>query len=272
MPLSPPPAFVGKINITSNNNEVYWSEGATNLNATLPSGLVYPSDGAAVLAAYMTATSAASGSSYTYTVTFDKETGKLTVSSTGSFAIRNDTSLVGAIWSGGQQDSDGSNFTNDQYGTEHLGFPKKSSYTPDTSFEGEIPVSSYFSPSQPVYQDTEDPFSATVAIAKAEGGTVKAYDFTPVYESTSDFLGGGFNADRRLFFGNLTDDDREQYQKNFWRQNRARPFKFYKDRTASTYREYHLQKESAEQTTFNERLPSVRRWQGEILMTRVKVA
>ncbi len=272
MPLSPPPAFVGQINITSNNNEIYWSEGATHLNATITlDGLQYVSDLLEHIATKMTTESAASGSSYTYTGSFSIETGKVTISSTGNFAIRNTTSQTGAVWSGGDSDSNGDAYTNEQYGTEHLGFPKVAITSLSTSHTGTNPTSSYFSPSQPIYQDNEDPFDAMVSFAKAEGGTVKAYDFTPVYEATGDFLGGGFNADRRVFLGNLTDDDRDQYRLNFWRQNRARPFKFYKDRTDSANREYQLQKESAQKSGFNERLSGVRRWQGEILMTRTKV-
>ena len=271
MPLSQPPAFVGQINITSNNNEIYWREGVTDLSATISlDGLQYPDELISHIASKMTTESAASGSSYTYTGSFSIETGKVTISATGNFSIRNTTALVGAVWSGGQQDSNGVAFANEQYGPEHIGFPKEAITTIADTHTGPIPVAGYFSPNYPVYQDSEDPFDAAVAVAKSEGGTVKAYDFTPVYEDTNDFLSGGFNATRRLFLGDMTDENRTQYKVNFWRTNRGRAFKFYKQRTIAEYRVYQLQEQSARNSGFTDRNPSIRRWSGEILMTRVK--
>jgi len=271
MALSKPPAFVGQINITSNNNEIYWREGVTDLNATITlDGLQYPDELISHIASKMTTESAASGSSYTYTGTFSVETGKVTISSTGAFSIRNTTALVGAIWSGGSEDSNGAAYTNDQYGPEHIGFPKEPITTVADEHEGDIPVAGYFSPDRPVYQDSEDPFDAAVSISKSEGGTVKAYDFSPVYEDTNDFLGGGFNATRRIFLGDLTDDNRTQWSINFWRTNRARPFRFYKQRTIAEYRVYQLAEDSARNSGFTDRNPSIRRWSGEIQMTRAK--
>lgn len=268
--LSKPPAFVGKIRIDGDNNQIYWTE-ASLLSATLSlSGLQYPDAIASDIATQMTAESAASGSSYTYTASFSVETGKVTLTSTGSFSITNTTSQSNAIWSGGSLDSNGVALTNEQYGPEHLGWKKTSTVTTGTEHTSDIPVGAYFSPSRPVYQDTEDPYQATVAVSKSEGGTAVAYDFTPVYTSTSDFLGGGYNATRSLFLGDLTDDDRLQWALNFWRLCRGRVFRFYKQRTVAENREYILTQDSARESGFSERRPSVRLWSGTIQMQRVK--
>lgn len=269
--LSKPPAFVGKIRIDGDNNQIYWREGVTDLSAAMSlSGLQYPDAIATDIATQMTTESAASGSSYTYTGSFSVETGEVTISSTGSFVVRNTTSQSNAIWSGGSLDSEGAALTNGQYGPEHIGFPKTSSLTSATEHVSDIPVGAYFSPSRPVYQDTEDPYQATVAVSKSEGGTAVAYDFTPVYTSTSDFLGGGYNATRTLLLGDLTDDDRTQWALNFWRLCRGRVFRFYKQRTVATYREYMLTQDSARDSGFTDRRPSVRLWSGSIQMQRVK--
>ena len=268
--LSKPPAFVGKIKIDGDNNQIYWTEGSL-LSATMSlSGLQYPDAIASDIASQMTTESAASGSSYTYTGTFDVESGKVTISSTGSFSITNTTSQNNAIWSGGSLDSNGASLVNEQYGPEHLGFPKTATVSTATEHTSNISVGAYFSPTRPVYRDDEDPYQATVSVSKSEGGTSVAYDFTPVYTSTSDFLGGGYNATRNLFLGDLTDADRTQWSLNFWRLCRGRIFRFYKQRTVADFREYILTQDSARSSGFTERRPSVRLWSGSIAMQRVK--
>lgn len=260
MGLGNPPAFVGKISVTSNNNELYWDEQTSGANtATLANAEYYPD---ALCSAISAAMSGASVAGNTYGCSFSVETGKYTISRLGGtedFAIDPRTSQAGNIWIGGTQDSGGNTWSTDQYGPNFLGWKAAASLTFYASEQTSPNVAGVvWYPSQPPQDDDGGVDDSLITQATAMDGTTTTFDFTGWETSNDDanfphYLGK--NQLRRWRFRYITQESRDQYIQ-FWGPwaKTGGAFLFYPDYTDdSVSYEYKLTRESCQRRTFSER-------------------
>lgn len=260
MGLGNPPAFVGKTVITSDNNELYWTEQTSGANnATLNTGEYYPDALATAISAAMNAASIAGN---TYAAIPDLETGFWTVTrlaGTEDFAMDARSSQAGNLWTGGTADTQGNTWSTDQYGPNFLGWPIAAAITSyASSHTSPEQGGGVWYPSQPAQDDDSGADSGMVAQAYALDGTMNTYNFAGWLTSNEDahfprYLGK--NQVRAWTFQYITQASRNQYIQ--WWGAYAKSggaFRFYPDYTDNTvYYEYKLTKESCEARTFLQR-------------------
>jgi len=259
MGLGNPPCFVGKVNITSENNELYWSEQVAGANNTsLNIAELYPEALATEISTAMTSASLAGNA---YACTFDPSTGKYTIertSGTEDFAIDARTSQAGNAWIGGTTDSAGNTWSTEQYGPFNLGWAAATALTAyaESHTSPQVAGAVWF-PSQPAQDDNGGADNALVTQAAAMDGTQVTYTFTQWQTSNESKHFPHYldkNQTRTWVFRYITQASRDQYIQ-FWgayaRSGGA--FKFFPDYSASTFFEYKLTLESCRERTFTER-------------------
>ena len=259
MGLGNAPAYVGKINITSDNNELYWDEETSGANnASLNIAEYYHSELATEIT---TAMNNASVAGSTYSCTFSVELGKFTIERTSGsedFAIDARSSQAGNIWTGGTTDSAGNTWATEQYGPFFLGWPVATALTAyEAAHTSPVVAGAVWYPSQPAQNDDSGADSGVTIQATAIDGSTVTYSFTEWVTSNEAKhfpLYKGKNQLRRWTYRYISQASRDQYIQ--WWGPYARTggtFKYYPDYAGSTFYEYVLAGESLETRTFLER-------------------
>ena len=270
-----PPAFVGKINVTSTNNELYVQEetGGLNINATVGIDEYWPSDLADAMKTALDAASLASGNTLTYTVEFSVETGKFTISATGNFRLRiHDMSLAGQLLTGGNEDDNGNLFGTGDYGTRFLGFPVTASVgSYSDSFTSPNQSASYWSPSMPVASNPGPQYQSRATQALALDGSAVCYDYVPGEIDSSDYRFPYPSSPPHtipLGFRLLTSADRQQYIALFWAPyaKEGKVFRFYEERDQASFGTYILDLPNMQQSGFPSRRPGYPRYQTTLVL------
>jgi hypothetical protein len=212
MALRTPPALIGQIVVSSANNTISWYEsGPYNLTTTVAAGDYWPSALASLIAANMTAESALSGATRTYSGTFSEVTGKITLTGSGDWYPKTTTAESANILTGGKTDSDGDTLASAQAGPNHLGFLLTSGYkSAGAVFTSDQEIAHVWIPEFPPETDSEERYEQTVVEAFGMTGEGDAYVFQD-WEIERDewptygHLGQRRTSDLRLCFASLLD-------------------------------------------------------------------
>jgi len=281
MALTTPPAFVGKITITTGTNDaIKWREdnGAPfDLSTTIAAGDYWPSDLGTTIAAAMDAASSASGASLTYVVTFTVSTGIWSIAKSGgagTFFLKNKATDTDSVWTGGHVDTAGNTLSTGQWALNHLGWLIEAAYPSlGNSAAGAQSGAHYFAPTDPPQEDDDGhTFQPTVIQAVAIDGTPVTYDFMGWKDLTSEHpLYGGLNRTRRLAFQFETAAQKLWWIHNFWGPygKQGKSFRYYPDKAVATYFLHVLTGESLRSHGYNTRQQGYQWWDGIIEMHRV---
>ena len=271
MALKAPPAFISKIEVGSSNNTFYWREmPSTNLyTCTLSSDTYSFSDIASALESGMNG-----AGTHTYTVTFDKLTGKISISATGDFIVIVSSSDSDKIGTGGDTDSNGSTLLDGQVYINHIGFPQDDAfavYTVGSSMTAPLAIGGYWRPTYPPTEDNEKRVESVFSEAISLDGTSVVFDYTAsiidrsLYDSTRQA-----QEFRDLSFSMITQESRDQYLDNYWMHyaKQGNIFFYYEDPNTSDFKVYRLTGESLSRSTFQARKKGLPRWSGSLKMKR----
>lgn len=246
MALRTPPAFIGQLTISpSVNDAIYWVEddgSPVALSTTISPGDYWPDALATAIATAMNTESAASGLTVTYSWSFAVATGIFSVAKAGgaaSFYLKNKSSDAASIFTGGSTDTAGDTLSTGQYGAFHLGWVIETSYPSlGNSAVGAQACAGTWHPSTPPSSDSEEQYERSVIEAIAMDGSGDVYSFNDWIIDKDEFpLYGGNWQRRTLRFERLTQDDTTWYLSQFWGPSigAGGKFRFYPDKTDSTY-------------------------------------
>lgn len=281
MALTTNPAFVGKITITTGKNDaLIWREdnGAPfDLSTTIAAGDYWPEDLGTTIKTAMETASAASGATLTYTITFTLSTGIWSIAKSGgsgTFFLKNKSTDVDSVWTGGHTDSGGFTLATDQWGLNHLGWKIESSYPSlGNSAAGAQSGAHYFAPTYPPSEDDDGHvFLPTVIQATAIDGTPVTYDFMGWQDDIGEHpLFGGLSRTRRLAFQFETAAQKLWWIHNFWGPygKQGKTIRYYPDRSVAIYALYVLTGESLRSHGYNTRQLGYQWWDGVVEMHRV---
>lgn len=259
----PPSIFVGKIQITSDNNFIYWLEDDgvgvfVALSAELTVGDYYPEDLMTEIASVMQTESALTGNPHTYAGAFEVSDAIVAIECTNAkdFKLDADPSQPANVWSGHVEDSAGNLLIAGEVGPNHLGFLALTVFLAGLSFSSAIVIGNVFRPSKSIARNIGRQFESEAAQARSIGGTFSTYDYTGhVWNHGDPFP--KIVAVNTLGFEMLRSTDREQYIMNFWSPyaKKGLPFRFYGDRSDSTtYREVLLINDALKKSGFSDRM------------------
>lgn len=279
MALATQPSFVGQITITTGTNDkVYWREntGSLDLSTTLTAGDYWPDTLASHIGAVMTTESGSSGNSATFTGSFSEETGLYTFSSDGeTFYLKNQATDTDSVFTGGHVDTkDGDTLLTGQWGQNGLGWLIESSYPAAAATVSSTQRSQHFwTPEYPPSQDDDGlDFESTAVQAFAIDGTPVTYDFTGWDDSDNEHpTFGTLSRRRRLGLSFETTANKALWIHQFWGPygKQGKTFRYYPDRTASSYELHVLTGESIRSHGLTERVSGYPWWNGSIEMHRV---
>lgn len=277
MALLTPPAFVGKITITSGaNDKIYWDEpaGPYTLSATITAGEYWPDDLATAIGSAMDTVSGASGASYSYEWSFGVDTGLATCTGSGSFYLKCTTSETDNILRGGDSDTLGNGLTTGQYGLNGLGWAVEVAYPlPYTDVSGAFHYAHWFTAEYPPSKnDDGQSFNSTAAQSFSLNGTPKTYDFTGWDDSAAEWpLYGGLFRTRTIEYQRVTSAYKELWISNFWGPygKQGKTFRYYSNRTLGTYELYVLTGDSLKNHGLDNRESGYAWWSGQVSMHRV---
>jgi hypothetical protein len=277
MTLRTPPAFVGKITITSANNRVAWVEtGPFSLAATVASGEYWPDTLAALIANAMTTQSGLSGANNAYTGTFSEVTGKITITRSGgtaTFSLSTSTGSAQNILLGGTTDSAVDTLATGQATLNHLGFRAGSATGFANAHTSPEQIANVWVPSLPPSQDSEERFDQTVLEAYAINGEGEVYAFNTWGVDKDEWpISGHLGRRRELTFAFLTQEDTTQFLAWFWGAyaGQGKTFRYHPDRANFTdYQLYRLTGESLLSMDRGERQTGYALWSRTIQMRRV---
>lgn len=254
-----PPKYIGRITITSGTNDtIHWYEEDSaahsySLSCTLSPGSYYPDALATEIQTQMDAESDANGlgqdyagAGANYTVSFAADTGIPTISMDHpsapdpQFYLKLTTTETQKALTGGDAAA-GSR------GRHHVGWNVDGSYpTKASTMAGDTGHANSWWPSEPRQGpsgDDEGQPTSTAGQFISNGGDVRTYDFS------------GDSADldvRTVGYEWLLDADRTQYRDEFWTPyaKAGERFRFYEDRTSSSYVEQVLTGQSIPNAPF----------------------
>lgn len=249
MPTRTIPKFLGTIEITATNNTVTFFDSISGAHsASIPDGTYQVEDAMNLLATNMSAVA-----SQTYTASINNETGQVTITATGNWELRNQTIYSNKILTGGD-------VAVGETGPNHFGFQVEAA-APGLalSFTGQVQHSNAWYPSEPPRTDNERLRPSVVVEGIALDGTSEVYDFTG--DSPNREL-------RTLTFDLLLQDDRDRWFDEFWipYAKSGASFRFYVDRTQSSYVDYRLTGPSLSDSNFQQRRRSYPYWGGTVSM------
>lgn len=275
MALRTPPALIGQIVVSSANNTISWFEsGPHNLTTTVADGTYWPSALASLIAANMTAESALSGATRTYSGTFSEVTGKITLTGSGDWYPKTTTAESSNILTGGKTDSDGDTLASAQAGLNHLGFLLTSGYkSAGTVFTSDQEIAHVWIPEFPPETDSEERYEQTVVEAFGMTGEGDAYIFQDWEIERDEWPTYGHLGQRRtLTFAFVSQASSTQFLAWFWGPwaGAGRSFRYYPDRTdIATYYLYKLTGESLANMSRGERQTGYAWWTRGLEMRRV---
>lgn len=279
MALLTPPAFQGKITVTTGvNDKLYWREdGPFDLSITISAGNHWPDALADLLTDGMNTASSSSGASNTYTWNFAIDTGLAACArATGSadFYLKSTTSETDNILRGGDDDTQGNALATDQHGLNGLGWLVESGYPSlGSSVEAADHYSNWFTPEYPPSADDDGvEFESTAAQVFALDGTPTTYDFTGWDDSTSEYpLYGGLFRKRTIEMQEVSTTYKELWIYNFWGPygKAGKTFRYYPDRSAGSYELHVLTGDSILHHGLSQRQHQNAWWSGSVEMHRV---
>lgn len=281
MALSPAPAFVGKITVSSSNNKLYWHEddGSTyDLSATIADGDYWPDALCTAIVSAMDTASSGSGASNTYAASFDVSTGKYTISrdsGTATFYLKFSTSETANILHGGDDDSGGNSLSTGQWGQNAIGWTIESGYPSlGTSFTSTRESQHYWlAPYPPQADDDGLSYDSTHTQVTSISGAVTTYDFAGWSDSASEHpVYGGLFRSRTISIEFVTTDQKQAWIAQFWGPygKAGSTFRYYADNTDdTTYQLFVLMGDSLASHGFGERISGYQWWRGSISMHRV---
>ena len=287
MALLTSPAFVGQVVITAGiNDDIEFTESISGVtNATIAAGTYYHgSSGTAgsLGAAIKTAMDAVATN--VYTVTFTVSTCKYTIlraSGAETFFLMYSLTEATRALTGGDADTPGDALTADQYNPGlTLGWDINAAATYDTTgttFTADRLAGACWLPVYPPHEDSvilgqgSSNFRNTSAQAFAIDGTATTYNFSSFSFDKDEFpISNGTKGTRKLNFKYETDATAIVFVGSFWLPWAAQgeSFRYYPDKTASTYFQYKLMGESLKTQPLNGRLNNNAWWQGSLEMHR----
>lgn len=281
MALSPSPAFVGKITISSRNNKLYWREddgSVYDLSITIPDGEYWPDDLCTTITTQMDLESDNSGAINTYAVTFDVATGKYTfarITGDATFYLKATLAETSNILTGGGVDDYSNALSAGQWGPNALGWVVESGYPA----LGSVAVSErqsqhyWLAPYAPQTDDDGDNYESTNTQVVTISGRTRTYDFSGWKVSRDEHpLHGGYFRKGRITIEYVETVDKHAWIYQFWGPygKAGETFRYYEDHTDNTsHRLYTLMAPSIDGHGFDERLDSNQWWLGTIHMHRV---
>lgn len=274
MALRTPPAFIGKIVVSSANNTVAWHENGYDLTTTVAADSYWPSALASLIAANMTTESAANGDTRTYSGAFSEVTGKITITGSGTWYPKTTTTETANIWTGGKIDGDANTLATGQAGPNHLGFLLTSGYrSAATAHTSDQEIAHVWIPEYPPETDSEERYEQTVVEAYSLSGVGDAYVFQDWEVERDEWPTYGHLGQRRtLTFAFVSQASSTQFLAWFWGPwaGAGQSFRYYPDRTdTATYYLYRLTGESLAAMSRGDRLTGYAWWTRGLEMRRV---